>query len=291
MNRAWLFASIPFALMHVACVGVLFTGVSGVALAACAAAYLVRMFGITAGYHRYFAHRTFKTGRVFQAVLALLGCASAQLGPLWWAAHHRHHHAWSDTERDPHSPRQKGFLWSHMGWFLHPSNKPTDLAAVRDFASVPELRVMDDLPLFAPAALALGMVLLGAALERVGVATSPAQMLMWGFFVSTVLLYHGTFFINSLAHVMGGRRYQTRDDSRNNALLAVITLGEGWHNNHHRYPSVCRQGFYWWELDVTYLVLLGLARLGLVWDLRPVPASAYGASKRAPQTVVNGTAA
>ena len=291
MNRAWVLAAIPFALMHLACLGALLTGVSGVALAVCLVAYLVRMFGITAGYHRYFAHRAFKTGRGFQAVLAIIGCASAQLGPLWWAAHHRHHHAFSDTERDPHSPARQGFLWSHMGWFLHPSNKATDLEAIRDFAAFPELRMLDALPLIAPTVLAFGMLGLGKALQQLGVNTSGPQMLVWGFFISTVLLYHGTFVINSLAHVFGSRRYETRDDSRNNALLALITLGEGWHNNHHRCPSACRQGFYWWELDITWLVLLALERAGLVWDIRPVPASAYRADRRFVDTEQRDTAA
>jgi len=275
ITPGWILASLPYGLMHLACLGAFWTGVSGDALLVCLASYAIRMFGVTAAYHRYFSHRTFRTSRAFQFLLALLATSSAQLGPLWWAATHRHHHANSDTPQDPHSPRQYGFFWSHMGWFLHPDNRRDNLAAIRDYARFPELVFIDRWSLISPALLGTATFALGRVLAEAGRPTSGAQMLVWGFFVSTVLLYHGTYTINSLSHVFGSQRFETGDDSRNNLLLALITLGEGWHNNHHHYQSSCRQGIYWWEIDITYLTLLILAKLGLVWDLRPVPAKVY----------------
>jgi stearoyl-CoA desaturase (delta-9 desaturase) len=275
ITQGWILASIPIGMMHLACLGAFWTGVSGDALLVCLASYAIRMFGVTAAYHRYFAHRSFRTGRLFQFLLAVLATSSAQLGPLWWAATHRHHHANSDTEQDPHSPRHYGFLWSHMGWFLHPGNRRDNLAGIRDYARFPELVFIDRWALISPALLGTATFALGRVLAEAGRPTSGAQMLVWGFFISTVLLYHGTYTINSLSHVFGSQRFDTGDDSRNNLLLALITLGEGWHNNHHHYQSSCRQGIYWWEIDITYLTLLVLAKLGLVWDLRPVPAKVY----------------
>ena len=279
INSGLIIATIPYALVHLACLGVFWTGVSFDALLVCFLAYVVRMFGVTAGYHRYFAHRAFKTSRPFQFVIALLATSSAQLGPLWWAATHRHHHSSSDTFQDPHSPRHHGFLWSHMGWFLHPSHRVPNHNAIRDYAKFPELVFIDKWSLITPTVLAFCMYGLGYLLQHMGRPTTPMQMLIWGFFVSTVLLYHGTYTINSLSHLLGSRRFATDDDSRNNPLLALITLGEGWHNNHHHYQSSCRQGFYWWEIDITYMTLVLLSKLGLVWDLRPVPASVYAEAK------------
>lgn len=275
ITQGWLLAGIPYALMHLACLAVFWTGVSGDAVLVCLTSYVIRMFGVTAAYHRYFSHRTFRTSRFFQFLLALLATSSAQLGPLWWAATHRHHHAFSDTEQDPHSPRHHGFLWSHMGWFLHPGNRRDNLRAIRDFARFPELVFIDRWCLITPTALAVGTYALGWVLEQAGRPTSAMQMVVWGFLIPTVLLYHGTYTINSLAHVFGSQRFATGDDSRNNWLLAFITLGEGWHNNHHHCQSSCRQGFYWWEIDMTFWGLTLLSRLGVVWDLRPVPQSVY----------------
>jgi stearoyl-CoA desaturase (delta-9 desaturase) len=233
------------------------------------------MFAITGFYHRYFSHRAFKTSRAGQLVFALLGAAAVQRGPLWWAAHHRHHHAHADHAADLHSPRQHGFLWSHVGWFLSRRHFAADLARVRDLRRYPELRWLDRFDILVPVALALALFGAGALLERRAPAlgTDRWQLLVWGFFVSTVACYHATYTINSLAHVFGRRRYPTADDSRNNAWLALLTFGEGWHNNHHHYPNAARQGFYWWELDLTYYGLRLLAALGLIWDLKPVPAA------------------
>lgn len=251
---------IPFVGMHAACLGVIWVGWSWGAVSVALALYLVRMFAITGFYHRYFSHRAFKTSRVTQFAFALLGASAVQRGPLWWAAHHRKHHRHSDTEEDVHSPRHHGFWWSHMGWITSPANFATDLEAVPDLAQYPELRFLDRFDILVPIVLAVTLFVVGGW-----------QWLVWGFFVSTVVLFHCTCFINSLAHVLGRRRYQTGDDSRNSLLLALVTLGEGWHNNHHRFPGAARQGFFWWEVDLTYYALQILQRFRLVWDLRPVP--------------------
>jgi stearoyl-CoA desaturase (delta-9 desaturase) len=227
------------------------------------ATYLVRMFFVTGALHRYFSHRTYKTSRAFQALLALGSLTALQKGVLWWAAHHRHHHRYSDTERDVHSPVQRGFVYSHIGWILDPQWDETRTDQIKDFARYPELRLLDS---------NVVMVLLFAALCAVTLFAWGFQAMVWGWFVSTVLLWHGTFTINSLAHVWGRRVYATEDTSRNNWLLALLTLGEGWHNNHHYFPSSCAQGFRWYEVDVTYRVLWLLEKVGLVWDLKQAPA-------------------
>ena len=265
---------LPFVGLHLACLGVLWVGFSWFALWTAVALYVARMFAITGFYHRYFSHKAFRTSRPVQFAFAVLGAASVQRGPLWWAAHHRHHHRHADTEHDVHSPRH-GFWRSHMGWFLTPRGFRTDFDAVKDLARYPELRLLDRFDILVPVLLAAGLYSLGAWLETAhpGLGTSGPQLLVWGFFVSTVVLFHVTVTINSLAHRWGSRRFATRDDSRNNALLALLTFGEGWHNNHHHYPGSARQGFAWWELDLTYLGLRAMALLGLVSDLRPVPAA------------------
>lgn len=266
---------VPFIAMHIACVAVFWVGVSPVALAAAGLLYVLRMFAITGFYHRYFSHRSFKTSRTGQFVFALLGASAVQRGPIWWAAHHRHHHARSDEQDDVHSPVQRGFLWSHMGWFLSRASFPTKTHLVKDLARFPELVMLDRFDSVVPALLAMALYVLGEFLERAlpDLGTSGPQLLVWGFAISTVAVLHATFTINSLAHSIGSRRYETRDSSRNHWLLALLTFGEGWHNNHHRYPAAARQGFFWWEIDLTYYGLCALAALGLISGLRPVPAA------------------
>jgi stearoyl-CoA desaturase (Delta-9 desaturase) len=268
----WLRAA-PFVALHLACLGVIWVGVSPVALLVAAALYAVRMFALTGFYHRYFAHRTFRTSRAVQFAFALIGAACVQRGPLWWAAHHRAHHVHADTARDPHSPGVYGFFWSHMGWFLTPRGFRTEWKRVADLARLPELRWLDRYDIVVPVLLAAALYVLGVVLQHVKpqLGTSGAQMLVWGFFVSTVVLFHATVTINSLAHRCGTRRFDTRDDSRNNLWLALITFGEGWHNNHHFFPGSARQGFRWWEIDLTWYGLRLMAALGLVHGLRPVP--------------------
>ncbi len=253
-------SSIPFFAIHIAALGVFFVEFSWSMVALCAAMYVVRLFGITGAYHRYFSHRTYKMGRIPQFIMATIGTMATQKGVLWWAANHRHHHRYSDAPEDVHSPVQGGFWWSHVGWILSDDHTATRWELIPDFAKYPELRFLNKYHLLPSIALAVGMLLIGGA---------PA--LFWGFFLSTVLVWHGTFTINSLSHVFGTKRYVTGDDSRNNWLLAFITLGEGWHNNHHCYMSSTRQGFYWWEYDVTYYTLKMMSWVGIVSDLREPP--------------------
>lgn len=271
--------ALPFVLVHLACVAALWTGVTVEAVLLGLGLYVVRMFGITAGYHRYFSHRTFKAGRGFQFVLALLAQSSAQRGALWWAAKHRRHHKHSDTELDVHSPARSGFLHAHVGWIFTRGHQDTDLAAIPDFAKYPELRWLNRHYYVMPAGLAF-LTWLAAGWPG----------LVVGFCWSTVATWHATFCINSLAHVAGRRRYVTGDDSRNNWLLAILTLGEGWHNNHHAYQSSARQGFRWWEIDPTYYALKGLERLGLVWDLHTPPDSVLRGEQRLGSGVIERVA-
>jgi stearoyl-CoA desaturase (delta-9 desaturase) len=261
-RRIDLVRQLPFALIHAGCLLVPWVGASRGAIVLALALYAVRMFAITGFYHRYFAHQSFRTSRALQFVFALLGAAAAQRGPLWWASHHRHHHVHADRPEDAHSARQHGFLWSHVGWFMARGNFAPRTELIGGFMRYPELRFLDRWDALVPALLAVGLYLVGGA-----------QWVVWGFCVSTVALYHATFSINSVAHRFGSRRYRTRDDSRNNGLLALLTFGEGWHNNHHHYPASARQGFYWWEIDLTYYGLRLLALLGLVHGLKPVPAA------------------
>jgi stearoyl-CoA desaturase (delta-9 desaturase) len=273
---------LPFVAMHLVCLAVIWVGVSWIAVLVALIAYVVRMFAITGLYHRYFSHKTFQTSRLGQFIFGVLGAAAVQRGPIWWAAHHRHHHAHSDQPGDIHSPSQLGFWQSHMGWFLTRRGFTPDLKYVRDLLQFRELRWLDRFDIAVPVLLAVGMYLLGLLLEARApqLGTTGWQMLVWGFFISTVLCYHGTYTINSLSHVFGRQRYRTGDTSRNNWLLAIITLGEGWHNNHHFYPNSARQGFYWWEIDVSYYILKALSWLGIIWDLKPVPVEARDHSPR-----------
>ncbi len=253
-------SSVPFILIHLLSLGILFFEPTWELFALCVALYFLRMFGITAGFHRYFSHRSFKTSRVFQFILAWLGMMSIQKGVLWWASNHRHHHQHSDQEEDIHSPVQRSFLWSHMSWFLCNRYDQTQWHLIKDFAKYPELVWLNRFHI-------VPSVFLGAALVYFG----SWAAFFWGFCLSTTLLWHGTYTINSLAHVFGKKRYQTDDESRNNFYLALITMGEGWHNNHHAYPSSAKQGFFWWEIDLTYYILYVLSAFGIVWDLRAAP--------------------
>ena len=246
--------------IHTACLAAFFLGVGAVEVATCLGLYWLRMFAITGGYHRYFSHRTYKTGRTFQFLLAFVGSMSVQKGPLWWAAGHRRHHKHSDEPGDMHSPRA-GIWYSHQAWIFDDQWGPTELDRIPDFAKYPELMWLNRWHVVPP-------LMLGATLYWLG----GASLLVWGFCISTVLLWHATYSINSLAHLFGSQRYDTGDDSRNNAWLALLTLGEGWHNNHHRYMASARNGFLWWEIDITYYTLRVLEKLGIVWSLRMPPA-------------------
>ncbi len=255
-------SALPFVVVHLICFAAIWTGITWEALAICFALYWARIFAIGAGYHRYFSHRAYSTSRAFQLVLALLSQSTAQKSVLWWASKHRHHHLHSDTELDVHSPRHTGFLYSHVGWIFYRQHDKADLMKVGDFTGFPELMWLHRLELAPAIALGFLCFLVGGW---------PG--LVVGFFWSTVLVYHATFCINSLAHVRGSQRYLTADDSRNNWLLAIFTMGEGWHNNHHAYQSSVRQGFRPWEIDPTFYLLKALSWLGIVWDLKTPPPS------------------
>jgi stearoyl-CoA desaturase (delta-9 desaturase) len=258
--RLPLISCIPFALFHLAALGIFFVHFRWTYLLLCFLAYEVRMFFVTAGYHRYFSHRSFKTSRVFQFVLAWMAMSSSQKGVLWWGAHHRHHHRYSDQEEDLHSPTLFGFWWSHIGWILSDRYNATRFDYIGDFAKFPELRWLNKYYLVPPITLGFTMWLVGGW-----------GVFFWGFCLSTVLLWHGTFTINSLSHIFGNRRFKTNDTSKNNWLLALVTLGEGWHNNHHHYMASARQGFYWWEVDLTFYTLKVLSWFRIVRELRKVP--------------------
>jgi stearoyl-CoA desaturase (delta-9 desaturase) len=270
---------VPFMLIHLSCAAAVWSGITWQAIAICIALYWLRMFAIGAGYHRYFSHRSYSTGRLFQFILAFLAQSSAQKSILWWAAKHRHHHLHSDTPQDVHSPVHKGFVYSHVGWIFARQHDPTDLVKVADFASVPELRWLHKFEVMP--AVALGVLcFLVAGWSGVVV----------GFLWSTVLLYHATFCINSVAHVSGRKRYVTGDESRNNWLLAFFTMGEGWHNNHHAFQSSARQGFRWWEIDMTFYVLKALSSMGIIWDLKSPSEQVLRNQQRLGSRVVNRAA-
>lgn len=231
-------------------------------------------------FHRYLSHKTFQTSRPVQFIFILIGTMSAQRGPLWWAAHHRYHHRFTDTEQDPHSSTH-GFWYSHVGWFLNEQNFGTRKEVIKDWLKYPELIWLDRFSLPVVLLTALGIYALGEwlATSMPALATSGPQLLVWGFVISTVLLIHATLSINSLAHLYGRRDFETDDNSRNNLWLSIITLGEGWHNNHHYYAGSTRQGFYWWQIDITFYLLKLMSVFGLVWGLKPVPERIYAARK------------
>ena len=270
---------IPFVLAHLACLGAIWSGVTTEAVVLGISLYWIRMFSITAGFHRYFSHRSFKTSRAGQFVLAFLSQTSAQRGVLWWASKHRHHHKHSDTELDVHSPRQRGFLYSHVGWIFTAEHEETDYDSIPDLTKYPELVWLNKHPYLPAAMLAVACFL---------IARWPG--LFVGFFWSTTVLYHGTFFINSLAHVHGKQRYVTGDDSRNNWWLAIITMGEGWHNNHHAYQRSTRQGFRWYEFDPTFYILKALSWVRIVWDLGAPPADVVRNERKLGRAVVEKVA-
>jgi len=270
----WLRA-IPFLLMHLGCFLVFWVGYSKVAIITAVALYFVRLFSIGAFYHRYFSHKTYQTNRFWQFIFAVMGGMAAQRGPLWWSSHHRQHHMCTDRPEDVHSPVHHGFWWSHAGWFLSRRNYYYNPDRVKDLARFPELVFIERFDSLIPVLLLSVLLGVGSVLHRFapGLHTSALQMAVWGFFISTTFLFHSSVTINSLTHIIGKRRYPTQDNSRNSWLLAILTLGEGWHNNHHFYPASARQGFRWWEIDITFYVLKLLEKAGIIWDMRGVPAA------------------
>jgi stearoyl-CoA desaturase (delta-9 desaturase) len=257
-KRYDLGAMLPFLFLHASVLLVLTVPFSLGMIAWLAGSYFLRMFGVTGGYHRYFSHRSYKLNRFWQFCFAFLAQTSGQKGALWWAAHHRDHHLYSDRKEDLHSPVHEGFWWSHLGWILSDEYDHYDPKRIADLVKYPELRWLDKYHL-------VPTILYGAAIYYIG----GYAAFVWGYLVATVVLYHGTFLINSLAHIWGTRRFATPDESRNNFWLALVTLGEGWHNNHHFFMSSTRQGIRWWEVDITYYMLKMLSWLRITRDLRP----------------------
>lgn len=274
-NKPVLKTNISFLLVHLLPLAAIFTGTTLFDWLVCIFLYLFRMFWVTGGYHRYFAHKSYRTSRVFQFFIAFFAETSAQKGALWWAAHHRHHHRHSDTPEDPHSMKLYGFWYSHVGWIVGPDYKKTDLKTIGDFAKYPELIWLNKYYMLPPLILAIAVTALGGWVNGGSVTLMfthhGLSTLLIGFFLSTVFLYHGTFSINSIMHKFGKQRYESGDESKNSLWLALLTLGEGWHNNHHYYEVASRQGFFWWEVDITYYVLKLFSWTGLIWDLKGVP--------------------
>ncbi len=272
-NRIDWVRAIPFILINLSCLFAFIVGFSWIALITALIVCYVRVFSLTAFYHRYFSHRAYKTNRFWQFVFAIFGASAVQRGPLWWAAHHRRHHAAADEHEDVHSPLHHGFWWSHMGWFLSKQNYFYDSKNISDLSKYPELVFLDRFDILIPTLLGVCMYAFGAALEYFApsLGTNGWQMLVWGFSISTIMLFHITVCINSIAHKFGKRSYKTKDNSRNNWLLALLTFGEGWHNNHHYYPASARQGFHFWQIDITYYILLLFKKMGMIWDVKVVP--------------------
>lgn len=262
---------IPYACLHLACLAVFWTDITWSSVGVCLGSYWLRGVGVGLGYHRYFAHKSFKTSRAMQLFLALLGATSLQRGVLWWADTHRYHHRWADTPTDLHSPTYHGFLYSHSGWFMYQNNRRTNLSNVADLAKFRELVWLDDwrfhyIP-FLIYVLAIYLLFGWTGL-------------IWGIALSTVLLWHSVHWIQSMSHSYGGyRRWPSADQSRNHWLFGLISLGE-FHNNHHYYPSSCRQGLAWWEIDLNYYLLKIMSWLGLVWDLKTPPDHGRQAKQR-----------
>ncbi len=274
-NKVDWVRTLPFIALNLSCLLVIWVGFSWVALSVALGLYFLRVFSIGAFYHRYFSHRTFKTNRFWQMIFAILGLSAAQRGPLWWAAHHRQHHLCADQESDAHSPLHHGFWWSHLGWFMSEKNYYYNPERIKDFSKFPELVFLDRFDNIVPLILGILLFLTGVLLQHVkpSLGTSGLQMFVWGFSISTIAVFHTTVSINSLSHQFGRRRYHTDDTSRNNIFLAILTLGEGWHNNHHHYPAAARQGFLWWEIDITYYLLKLFEKIGIVREVRGVPSS------------------
>lgn len=273
---------IEFVVIHSLPLLAFWTGATTFDWIMCGFLYFSRMFWITGGYHRYFSHKSYQTSRWFQFVIAFMAQTSMQKGALWWAAHHRVHHRTSDTPQDPHSMKLYGFIYSHFGWIVGPEYKETHFHLIQDYAKYPELRWLNKNHMVPPMALLFGLFVMGGFVNDAPAVLQGVQFGGWhlggalsciliAFALSTALLYNGTFSINSIMHKFGKARYKTGDESKNNLILALLTNGEGWHNNHHYYQVSARNGFYWWEIDVTFYVLTVFKWLGLVWDLKGVP--------------------
>ena len=215
--------------------------------------------GIGVGYHRLLTHRGFKVPTWLEYTLSTLGTLALQSGPLTWVTTHRIHHAFTDQEKDPHSPRH-GTYWSHMGWIFQgkaQNQTPADMQRYcPDFANDPFQQWLNKYYWVPISIVAVGLLAIGGW-----------TMVLWGVMLKTVIGWHFTWLVNSATHLWGTRRFETRDDSRNNALIAAVTFGEGWHNNHHAYPRSAKHGLRWFEFDVNWVQIWALKKLGLATDV------------------------
>ncbi|MGQ4001425.1 acyl-CoA desaturase [Francisellaceae bacterium CB300] len=262
-------AFIAFTAMHIACIGVFFITWNITALVVFLSTFFIRTFALTAGYHRYFAHKSFQTSRAFQFILALVGSWASQNGPLWWSGHHRYHHIHSDKPTDLHTPKN-GFIQAHFGWVFVPKNDTVDPKFTKDWIKFPELVWLDKYCHLSFAAYLIGLFALGSLLATLFPAlnTSGLTFVLCGGIFSTVLLYHTTFSVNSICHIFGRKDNETSDNSRNNWLVALLTFGEGWHNNHHKFAYSVRNNLKFWQIDITYIILCILRKCRIVWDFK-----------------------
>jgi stearoyl-CoA desaturase (delta-9 desaturase) len=256
------------------------TGISLIGISWLMGWYLIRMLAITAIYHRLLVHRSYRTPRLLLRLGCLLAASAGQMGPSWWKAHHLTHHRHSDHNRDdPHSPRLncggwRGFVLAQAGWLLSPAFYPSHLPA--DVEADPVLKAIDRLHFLPLLFICVISYILGG------------PMLLGAFCLSTTLLFHGVATVNSLAHLWGQRPFHTGDYSRNNRLVAFLTLGEGWHNTHHAFSYSCRHGYTLIQgkvhqlLDPTYSFILLLSRFGWVTDLKLPNHRQFMAAKRSP---------
>jgi len=251
-------------LFHLGCLGVFYTGVSIESFTVFLIRFLIIGSGITIGYHRLLAHRSFTTSRFMQFIFALNGTMAIQGGPLWWVSHHRLHHAHTETDKDVHSPIKYGFWESHIGWMINPKSIKETPSYAKDLYKFPEIKFLQKHYVIITLLQGILIYLLGEYLP----GTSGAEMLVWGFFISTVYLWHITFCVNSVCHLWGKRPYNTNDNSTNNVVVALLTGGEGWHNNHHMYPYSARHGLKWWQIDISYAVIKLLSILRLVRNIK-----------------------
>ncbi len=257
-------------LFHTSIILLFYVGYSLTSLSVCLLSFIIRMFAIAGGYHRYFSHRSYNISRVFQFILAFLGTTTGQKGPLSWATSHMKHHCSSDKAGDPHSPKLQSIGYAHLGWLWRQNALPTDRKFVQRFQQYPEIVFLNRFHTIGPVTLICFLALLGYLLDQSypELNTSRGQLIAWGFIVPTLLILHGTCLINSVSHYCGSQRFRDGDESRNVWWLFPIALGENWHNNHHHRPSSANTSCVWWEIDVVYYIICLLEAAGLIWDVR-----------------------
>ena len=257
-------------LFHLSVVLVFISGYSFTALITFLVLFLVRLFVITGFFHRYYSHRSYQTSRWFQFLLTFIGTSAGQQGPLSWATSHITHHQHADAEDDPHSPVLNSGFYAHIGWLLQKDALSTNDKIVKPFTKYPEIVFLDRYHYIGTTSLIISLALLGMLLSEhyPELGTSALQLVSWGFILSTLLILHGACLVNSVGHLYGYRRFKTKDNSHNVWWLFPLTLGDNWHNNHHHAPKSASFSYAWWEVDIIYLCILILEKLGLVWNVK-----------------------